>query len=184
MFRLASFREVGGFDAAMICGEEPELCYRLRQRGGVIERLDLDMTLHDAALSRFGQWWQRTVRAGWAIAEGAARYGGTPERYNVRRSRSTWLWGAIVPALSCALAFPSVGTAPLLALVGYLNLLGRVYQYRRARGDGASDCLLYAAFTVIGKLPEALGQSRYWLARARGQQATLIEYKAAGPVGA
>jgi glycosyltransferase involved in cell wall biosynthesis len=179
MFRLAALRAVQGFDAELICGEEPELCFRLRQRGGVVERLDLDMALHDVAMTRFGQWWRRTTRAGWAIAEGAARYGHTRERYNVRRSRSAWAWGVLVPALSCALAFPTAGIVPLLALIGYLRLLARIFAVRRARGDTASDSLLYAGFTVMGKLPEAIGQARFWLARLRGRQGTLIEYKAA-----
>lgn len=38
------------------CGREPELCERLGRAGWVITRLDVDMALHDLAMSRFGQW--------------------------------------------------------------------------------------------------------------------------------
>ena len=73
--RVAPFRAVGGFDARLIAGEEPELCLRLRRTGHGIVRLDQEMTLHDAALLRFGQFWRRSVRAGHAYAEAAYRHG-------------------------------------------------------------------------------------------------------------
>ena len=48
MVRADAFRELGGFDTAVIAGEEPELCLRLARAGWTIERLDAEMTLHDA----------------------------------------------------------------------------------------------------------------------------------------
>ena len=42
-----------GFNATLIAGEEPELCLRLRQKGWEIWRLDAEMTLHDAAMTKF-----------------------------------------------------------------------------------------------------------------------------------
>ena len=59
MVRVEAFRQVGGFNPDLIAGEEPELCVRLRQNGGVILRIDAEMTLHDMAMTRFGQWWKR-----------------------------------------------------------------------------------------------------------------------------
>lgn len=50
MMRISSFLEVGGFNADLIAGEEPELCYRLRQQGGKIVRLDADTSLHDVQM--------------------------------------------------------------------------------------------------------------------------------------
>ena len=43
MMRVSAFREVGGFDAAVIAGEEPELCVRLRRKGWKIRRIDAEM---------------------------------------------------------------------------------------------------------------------------------------------
>ncbi len=87
MMRLAALVEVGGFDPTVIAGEEPELCVRLRRAGWRIERLGTEMTLHDAAMSHFSQWWRRALRAGHSFAEGAHRHGGAPERHWVRESR-------------------------------------------------------------------------------------------------
>jgi len=49
LMRIAAFDQVKGFRSDLICGEEPELCVRLRQAGWRIWRLPEDMTLHDAA---------------------------------------------------------------------------------------------------------------------------------------
>ena len=76
--RSAAFAAVGGFDPTLIAGEEPDLCHRLRDAGWRIWRLADEMTLHDAAMTRFGQWWRRALRGGHAAAEGAARHGDAP----------------------------------------------------------------------------------------------------------
>ena len=64
MVRVDAFRQVSGYRTDLICGEEPELCVRLRKAGWRIWRCAGDMTLHDAARFRFDQWWKRMVRGG------------------------------------------------------------------------------------------------------------------------
>jgi GT2 family glycosyltransferase len=183
IIRLQAFRQVGGYNPALIAGEEPEMCVRLRQAGWQILRLDAEMTLHDAAMTRFGQWWRRAVRCGHAYAEGAALHGAAPERHKVRQLRSTVLWGAIVPlaiavaALAGAWWRPAWLLAAAMAL-GYLVVAARVFRYRtHTRGDPARHALLYAAFTVLAKFPEAAGAARYVINRLRGRRTRLIEYK-------
>ncbi len=75
LMRVSVFQSVSGFNPAVIAGEEPELCVRLRRHGNKILRIDADMTMHDAAMMHFGQWWKRNVRAGYAYAQGAALHG-------------------------------------------------------------------------------------------------------------
>ena len=119
MMRAQPFLDVGGFNIAMIAGEEGELTFRLREKGWQIFRVDTPMTLHDAAMSRFGQWWKRTLRAGHAYAEGMSLHGRSPERYNVRPVISSLAWGMGMPcvALMCLIAswfwLPAItGTPP------------------------------------------------------------------------
>ncbi|WP_026101143.1 glycosyltransferase family 2 protein [Synechococcus sp. PCC 7336] len=176
--RVVALREVGRFDGSLICGEEPELCIRLRRRGWSIWRLEAEMTLHDADMQRFSQWWQRSLRGGWAVAEGAAMYGNSAERYRVREQLSGWIWGAVVPTVSFALAAITSGTS-LLALGAYLWLGHRVYRYRRRQGGDRARARLYAVFCVLSKPAQAMGQLKYWLHRWRKQPAQLIEYKSA-----
>lgn len=75
LMRFDAVQAVGGYDPTLIAGEEPDLCLRLRAKGGEVWRIDAEMTLHDAAMTRFSQWWKRSVRAGHAFAEGATRHG-------------------------------------------------------------------------------------------------------------
>lgn len=66
LMRMDALDEVGGYNPALIAGEEPEMCVRLRAAGWKIWRIDTEMTLHDAAMTRLGQFWSRARRAGHA----------------------------------------------------------------------------------------------------------------------
>ena len=171
MMRADAFASMGGFRDELIAGEEPELCVRLRADGWKIWRLDAEMTLHDAAMTRFGQWWKRRVRTGVAYAEGVRLHGAPPERHYVRQYRSAWLWGAGIP-LAVVLLAAALGPAALLALGIYPAQVARL-----ALRSGGESRWQNAFFLVIGKFPEALGQVNACLLHARGQRAGLIEYK-------
>lgn len=176
MFRLSALRAVGGYDGSLVCGEEPELCVRLRGRGYRIERLRREMTRHDAAMTQWRQWWRRCVRGGWACAQGAAMHGSSA---TVRRSRGIWWWGLVLPLGALLLAGRTRGWS-LALLLGYVVQGGRVYVHRRGRqGDRPGHAALYALFCMLGKFPEAVGQAWYVWHRLRGGRARLIEYKRA-----
>ena len=104
MIRATALERVGGYREDLIAGEEPELCVRLRAAGWKIWRLAVEMTLHDAAMTRFGQWWKRAVRAGYAFAQGAHLHGAAPERHWVWESRRAWLWGIWLPLVCLAVS--------------------------------------------------------------------------------
>lgn len=176
MMRVASLREVGGFDPSLIAGEEPELCVRLRARGWKILRIDREMTLHDAAMTDFAQWWKRAVRSGHAYAEGAAKHGAPPERHWVKETRRIVFWGAALPAIA-------LGAAPLTAglslglFAGYPISAYRAYRAVRRRGIPMKSAAAYAAFMTLAKGAELQGALQYWLNEARGRRGGLIEYK-------
>ncbi len=177
LMRVAALKAVGGYNPTLIAGEEPEMCIRLRQQGWKIYRIDADMTLHDAAMHHFGQWWKRSVRGGWAMAEGYALHGTPPERYMVKEHKSGWLWGLIIPIVSLALAPLTYGIS-LILLSGYGILAWKIYRYRRQTyADTTSSARLYAFLCTLSKFPQMIGQVKYWLNRLRGKQAKLIEYK-------
>lgn len=176
MIRRAAFEAVGGFDGSLIAGEEPELCVRLRAGGWKIERMNEEMTLHDADVTRIGQWYQRSRRAGHAFAEGAALHGEAPERHFVRETQRAWLWGAAVPALALGGVLPTFGLS-LGLLGGYGVSAARVYRQSRQRGRPANQALPYAVFITLGKVPELHGVLDYHLHRLRGSRSALIEYK-------
>lgn len=176
MMRVEAFRDVGGYDASLIAGEEPELCLRLRARGGKVLRIDHEMTLHDAAITELRQWWQRAVRSGHAYAEGAHKHGQGAERHWVKETRRIVLWGAVIPTLALAGA-PFTGGLSLSLFAGYPVSAYRAFRAVRRRGVPMESAAAYAAFMVLAKGAELEGALRFWRNRARGQRSGLIEYK-------
>jgi GT2 family glycosyltransferase len=173
VMRVVSFRQVNGFRSELICGEEPELCVRLRRTGWRIWHIDAEMTLHDAALHRFSQWWRRMIRGGYAYALGAHLHGRPPERHWVSESRRAWLWGLWMPmAIVCA--------GILIGLWAFVAFLVYPLQAVRlaARGSGTPRRKwLRAGALVLSKFPEMLGQLKFLWDRWRGVKPLLIEYK-------
>jgi GT2 family glycosyltransferase len=173
MMRASAFVQVRGFSESLIAGEEPELCVRLRAQGWTIRRLDAEMAWHDAAMTRFGQWWQRSKRAGFAYAEGVRLHGAPPERHWVREARSAWAWGAGIPVALAVLTTISFAAA-LLGLLVYPLQIARLALRAPA---GANAPWARALFLVLGKFPEAQGLIKSWWMHLRHKRAELIEYK-------
>ena len=166
MMRVPAIRAVRGYNAGLIAGEEPDLCVRLRQKGWQVWRLDAEMTLHDAAMTRAGQWWKRSRRAGFAFAEGAAMHGAPPERHWVAETRRALFWGFGLP-LAIILAMLVTPWAGLLFLVYPAQALRLSRRHGGERG----------AFLLLGKFPEAAGALEYHLSRLTRRDVGLIEYK-------
>ena len=173
MFRAGALRAAGGYRDDLIAGEEPELCVRLRAAGGRVWRLDADMTLHDAAMTRLSQWWRRNVRSGHAFAEGAFLHGRAPELHFVAETRRSVLWAVAIPLaiLALCLVTPWAFALFLVYPLQWLRL-GAGFATR-----GLPIPWEYAAFLVAGRFPEAQGVLKFWAGRLVGHRSTLIEYK-------
>jgi GT2 family glycosyltransferase len=178
MVRVRAFQEVGGFAPSLIAGEEPELCLRLRRGGWRILCVAGDMVRHDAAMMQFGQWWRRASRAGWAYAEGSSLHGRSPDRHWVRENRSIFFWGMLVPASALLLAGPTHGLSFLL-LAGFPLLAARIYLRAVQGGRERRDARLLAVFTVLAKLPQALGQAQFFLGRRLDKRRRLADWRTA-----
>jgi hypothetical protein len=168
LVRVTALKATGGYRSDLIAGEEPEWCVRLRDAGWKIQRLDCEMTLHDAAMRDFGQWWQRTKRSGFAFAAGASLHGKAPHFHWVSETRRAIFWGAVIPALSILAGLfsaPAVLAAPLLYALQVMRL--------HARGLD----LAHAFFLTLGKLAEARGVAQFAYERLMGRRSKIIEYK-------
>ena len=176
MMRVAAFQQVGGFNPTLIAGEEPELCVRLRQNGWKIFRLDAEMTLHDAQMTRLGQWWKRATRAGHAYTEGSWLHGGEPEHHWVKETRSIWLWGLFIPLLALSMAWPTHGLSLLLLLFYPLQFV-RTFLNLRRQNLSSKNAALYALSCTVGKFAHLVGALSFLRTRLLGTQSTLIEYK-------
>jgi len=173
MMRADTLKKVGGYRKDLIAGEEPELCVRLRAAGWEIWRLDLEMTLHDAAILRFDQWWKRAKRCGYAYAEGAYLHGASPERHRVKESRRVWIWGFAIPLLMVSMVI-SIGKWGFVVLLLYPAQVIRLALHGKR---SVYENWMYAIFLVLSKFPELLGQLNFLYNRLSGKSARLIEYK-------
>lgn len=146
-----------------------------------IVRIDAEMTLHNAQLTRFTQWWKRSVRSGHAYAEGHAMHGHV-DGYCGHAVRSIAQWAVVLPLVAFGLAWFTWG-ASFLLLGLYLVLWARIRSYRiDQHGDSPHDASLYANYCIAGKFAELQGMLKYWWNRLLGRKTKLIEYK--GPVSA
>ena len=176
MIRVKALKEIGGFNPGLIAGEEPEMCVRLRQKGWKIYRLPLEMTLHDAQMTRFSQWWKRSQRAGYAYANGAWLHGKPPEAHWVKETKSIWLWGLLLP-LFIFLAIPFTSGLSLLLVFAYPLSVYKIIRSQLAIGRKPAEARIYALFCLLGKFPQAWGQVQFHFQRLTGKNAQLIEYK-------
>jgi GT2 family glycosyltransferase len=176
MLRVDAFDRMNGYRADLIAGEEPELCVRLRAAGWRVWRLGEEMALHDAAISRFHQWWKRALRGGYAFAQGVHLHGGAPERHCVRESRRIWIWGLGIP-LAVAFAAAWLGAVALILLAIYPVQIVRLAIRGRHGRRSRRERWWHAGFLVLGKFPEMLGQLKFLFHRYFAGPSRLIEYK-------
>ena len=175
LMRLEALSAVGGYRESLIAGEEPELCVRLRAAGWKIWRLKQDMVWHDAAMTRWSQWWKRSKRAGHAFAEGAFLHGAAPERHYVAEERRALLWGAVLPLAIVLLGL--VHPMGLLLLGLYPLQMLRLALRPQPAALEADAAWSRAFFLVAGRFPEAAGVLLFRWRKLRGRASTLIEYK-------
>lgn len=179
MMRVTAFRQVGGFDATVPAGEEPELCARLRAAGWTVHRLDAEMTRHDAAMTRLGQFWRRQVRTGWGALDVACRFPHARPLF-WRVCLSAWVWTVGWLALGVALGLTLGWWAALaVAALGPVQVMRLAWKGRR-RGLRPREALGYGALTLLGKWATLQGQVQYLLDRLFRRRQRLIEYKSAG----
>jgi glycosyltransferase involved in cell wall biosynthesis len=179
LHRMAAIAPIGGFDESLIAGEEPELCMRLKKAGWSIHRIDDEMGVHDAAIYRFGQYWQRSVRSGYGYTEHLYRHrGGSLPSWKKQVVRFTF-WGIVLPM---TVIVGTIGMAindlplwlGLLPLCAYpLQFMRFAYRNSKSGKNGSAA----AALSVASKFAEAQGALRFVWRLLLGKGPKLIEYK-------
>ena len=180
LIRRQALADTGGFNETLIAGEEPELCARLRGAGWRILHIDAPMTAHDLAISRWPQYWNRAVRAGYAYANLSRRTRGLPQplwqaesRANVRRA-VLWL---VVVLLSSSAATLTPSFWPLLAALAMISAASARSAWRaRWKSDDAWSLLCYGFHSHLQQIPIFTGQCACWWDQTRSRRRELIEY--------
>lgn len=183
LFRVEALRQVDFYNAAMIAGEDTELSMRLRKRGWRLRRIDAEMTLHDAAITRLSQWWARTRRSGHGYGEMAFLHPDARNPNWPRTVRSILFWGGIMPLALTVVILLALAISPSWWIAGGALLLAwpvRMAQLaHRQRRGGLSVKIARASgiFLILGKLPQFVGLVGYHRDRLSRRASRLIEYK-------
>ncbi|QQV78068.1 glycosyltransferase [Sphingomonas aliaeris] len=183
--RVAPLQAIGGYDAGMIAGEDPDMAARLRAGGWRLERIDSEMTLHDAAILHFGQWWMRCKRAGHAFAELASRHPELRDPDYRRNCRRILIWGLAMPVLFIVALLAAILSGSVVAWLAAAALLlvwpAKMAQIALAKSRTLPPRIAVASgiFLMLGKFPELLGLLRFRRDHAGGRKSELIEYKQA-----
>lgn len=182
IMRRSVLTEVGGFDANLIAGEEPELCQRMRALGYTIQHVDRPMTGHDLAMTRWAAYWRRAFRAGYAYADVSVRLKDGQYPLWVREAKRNLIHAAALLGLLVAPVFAAltIGSGwPMLlstALLGALVLRTALKVSWKARGQHLT-LLLYGIHSHLQQIPIFFGQIAWMRDRRRNQKRQLIEYK-------
>lgn len=183
LFRVTALKQVGGYADDLIAGEEPDMCVRMTRAGGWrFLRIDAPMTRHDAAITRFGQWWKRARRAGYAAAEHVGRHKAGALPGDVAQVRRMMLWGFWLPAialLSLLLALLDWRLGVIALLLGGLYVLQFLRLSRRERSFWPSARLAYGAgaLRVLHQFAAFSGLAGRWLDRVGKRERKIMEYR-------
>jgi GT2 family glycosyltransferase len=175
MMGVQAFSSVNGFNSLMVAGEEPELCYRLRESGWLIRRVNEKMTAHDANIRTFKQWSRRAIRSGHAYAWGAFLHGFKPKYYNLRKILSVIFWGSLLPS-SIILSIWIGSWLLLVPLCLYSLLFFRILSCHSSKLGGV-PAYMYALSIIVTKFYECYGVAQFIGRCILKKTHTLVEYK-------
>ena len=182
LVRRIALEAVNGFDETLIAGEEPEMCRRMRNLGWRIQHIDVPMTLHDLAITRFAQYWRRSQRAGYAFAAVSARFRTTSDPFwsdEANHNRQRGLFWLLTPILaliaSAALLSPWPITLWLLLLLAFAVRTAWQYRWKPAPW---TTLLLYGFHSHLQQIPIFFGQLQF----KRNRNKALMEYKDVSPI--
>lgn len=173
MVRAAAFDDVAGFDPTVIAAEDDEFCQRLAKTGWTLLRIPEDMTVHDANMLHFGEWWKRAERSGHGFAQVSDLHKGYfgPERKRVL------IFGGIFP-LFALIGLLFSWWLLLAVILAYGISFGRTILGLKREGVTERP-LLYqlSGLLSLSKIPNMLGMIRYYWRKRMGRDMRLIEYK-------
>ncbi len=168
MMRSEALHSIKGYREDVIAGEEEELCVRLREKNWRIWRIDEEMATHDAAMIYFAQWWKRSMRAGYAFAQGAYLHGTPPHFLGIWESCRALAWGFILPTMCIFFSFAYHSVGAILCLAYPLQLCRLTLKANGSRRDR----LRISFFQLLGRFPEFRGYSQILLRLVIGEPTT------------
>ena len=144
--------------------------------------MDIDMGLHDAAMTNFQQWWRRAVRGGYGALDVATRFEtrGNSDAFSKQiRSARIWAigWTILLAIAIVWVIFSKASTASLFAAASVAAILPlqmvRVAVKALPKCGKMNTALAYGFLMMIEKWANVTGQFRY-LRDRRSKQAMAV----------
>jgi len=167
LYVRATLQEAGGFPTDVAFGEEPLLCWRLRNEyARKIYQLNRVMAQHNLGFRGIRDYWRRNVRCGQTYAEIAARCWRTSDPLWRKECIVNVFWACATVASITLLGVGNiwVKTAVVAAV---MLIIGRKFVQTKLKGYSALVSLVYAMHTYFSKLSIAWGECRWFAGHVR-----------------
>ena len=162
LWRKSDLDSVHGFDTAMQVGEEPDLCYRIRQQNRKIRCLDIPMAKHDLEMHSFRDYWARGINNGVAYAAVGMRYRYMPEKLWLREMLRNFVEPVVwLMVLFVGLMFFSVAVAVTLLLALVLLRAIMIAVSSRNKTLSILQGVAYGLHLQLIRIPVVIGQLKY-----------------------
>lgn len=174
---IDAIQALGMFNEAMIAGEEPELCYRLKLAGWKIDRIDSSMAHHESDINKTSQLFRRARRCGHSYAQSYHIHRSSPGAFKSRNLLSVIFWGAMLPISILLLITINLIAALALASL-YILLWIKIYIFTINKNKVSNKvACIFGLYTVAGKFSQFFGVLDFYSHLIRRQNFKLIEYK-------
>lgn len=164
LWRTEVLRQLGGFPLDVEYGEEPYLCWRVRNELSFrVYQLDRRMVTHDLGHVSFRDYWKRTVRSGRTYAEISTRLKDTNDPLWRRETRRNYAWALILVVLVAGTVIPFGDMAINLTFLAVFFAVFFAVLARKALAAAriARDtrvAVVYSLHTYFSKILLAIGQ--------------------------
>lgn len=166
MWRRDVLRELGGWPEDVRYGEEPYLCWRMRNETEYkVYHLGERMADHDLAYTGFLDYVKRTVRVGETYAEIAERCRNSADPFWSAEESSSLRWGMLLVFLFLIMAL-GPDLFQWVAMLALAGVLGRKAWQIQQTGRDWEVSILYALHTYGAKLAIAYGIAKWRWFRA------------------
>lgn len=157
LFVREAIQKAGGFPEDVAYGEEPLLCWRLRNEfSHKIYHSRAKMADHDLAYKGFRDYHRRNIRVGRAFAEIASRCRGSKDPFWSAEQNASARWGIGLVVLALMLLAPS-SVLRVLVVSFMLGVILRKALQVKMRGRSWRVALIYALHTYLAKIGIAWG---------------------------
>ncbi|MBN1907879.1 MAG: glycosyltransferase [Deltaproteobacteria bacterium] len=165
-----ALEDANGYDEYLIAGEDPDLSYRIREKGWLIKRSGHTMAMHDINMSSFLKYLKRAFRGGYAYAEISFRY--------IKKNEKMWfretlriLVRSLLPLIIMLTGFISgfVFSGLIFALLFAVKPSFSIFKFKKQFNRPWKDIIIYTVNAIIIVFPQLFGVIRYYYGLISGK---------------